>query len=44
MKDNELLYPPVEDELVEKSECSVPRLLGAWGAGREGVREVAVTW
>ena len=42
--DNEVLYPPGEDELVEYSDCSVPRLFGACGAGREGVREVAVTW
>ena len=43
--DNEVLYPPGEDELIEYSECSVPRLpIGACGAGREGVRDVAVTW
>ena len=42
--DNEVLYPPGEDELVEYSKNSVPRLLlGACGAGREGVRDVAVT-
>jgi hypothetical protein len=43
--ENEVLYPPGEDELVEYSENSVPRLvIGTCGAGREGVREVAVTW
>jgi hypothetical protein len=46
VNDNEVLYPPDADELVEYSlaEFSMPRLLGACGAGRDGVREVAVTW
>ena len=41
---NETLYPPGEDEFIEYSFPEFSRLVGACGAGRDGVREVAVTW